>query len=70
LAPAVIEELADLLGRIVRELHLCVLVVEQNIGFALVLAGRGYIMEKGTIVWSGNGDDLSNDAVVGQYLTI
>jgi branched-chain amino acid transport system ATP-binding protein len=70
LAPAVIDELAELLGRIVRELHLCVLVVEQNIGFALVLAGRGYIMEKGTIVWSGNGDDLSNDAVVGQYLTI
>jgi ABC-type branched-subunit amino acid transport system ATPase component len=44
--------------------------VEQNIGFALALAGRGYIMEKGTVVWSGDGDDLSNDAVVGQYLTI
>ena len=70
LAPAVIDELAELLGRIVRELHLGVLIVEQNIGFALALAGRGYIMEKGTVVWSGDRDDLNNDVVVGQYLTI
>ncbi len=70
LAPAVVEELAQLLDRIVRERRLGVLVVEQNIGFALALAARGYIMEKGTIVWSGARDDLSDDAVVGQYLAI
>lgn len=70
LAPAVVEELAELLGRIVRERRLGVLVVEQNIGFALALAERGYIMEKGTVVWSGDRDDLSDDAVVGQYLAI
>jgi branched-chain amino acid transport system ATP-binding protein len=70
LAPAVIDELAELLGRIVGALQLGVLLVEQNIGFALALATRGYIMEKGTVVWSGDGADLSNDAVVGQYLTI
>jgi urea transport system ATP-binding protein len=70
LAPAVVEELVELLRRVVRERRLGVLVVEQNIGFALALAGRGYIMEKGTIVWSGDRDDLSDDAVIGQYLAI
>ena len=70
LAPAVVDELAELLGRVARERRLGVLVVEQNIGFALALAGRGYIMEKGTVVWSGDRDALSDDAVIGQYLAI
>jgi len=70
LAPAVIEHLAELLGRIVRERRLGVLVVEQNVCFALALAGRCYVMEKGAVVWSGSKNELSTDDVVGQYLAI
>ena len=38
-----------------------VLLVEQNAKKALSIANRAYVLETGTIVLSGNADELMND---------
>ena len=39
-----------------------ILLVEQNVQHALRMAHRGYVLESGTIVMEGTGQDLLNDA--------
>lgn len=47
------------------------MLVEQAIDTAFALAHRVYVMSKGTIVYSGNTEDLkSNSAVRRQYLEV
>lgn len=53
LAPIVLEELARVLGQFKRE-GVGVLLCEQNLPFARRVADRAYIVEKGSIVYSGN----------------
>ena len=40
------------------------LLVEQNVGDALGMANRGYVIERGRVVKSGTGEDLLADADV------
>jgi urea ABC transporter ATP-binding protein UrtE len=49
---------------------LTILLVEQNIDFALKLSSRGYILEKGQIVSKGKVDELKEDFIVKNYLMI
>jgi ABC-type branched-chain amino acid transport systems, ATPase component len=70
LAPAVVHDLAELLAGIVAARHLAILVVEQNVAFALRLANRGYVMEKGQFVAAGSATELASEDVVGRRLTI
>ena len=65
LAPAVVAEMF----RIIRQLHaegMTVILVEQNVQTSLKLADRGYVLENGSIVLSGTGAALLNDAGVRQ----
>ena len=39
-----------------------ILLVEQNVQHALRMAHRGYVLENGTIVMGGTGQELLNDA--------
>lgn len=68
LAPVLVEEVAE----IITEIHsrgIAVLLIEQNANVALRLAERGYVMELGTIVLEGTGDELlQNDGVRKAYL--
>ncbi len=68
LAPLIIEQIFD----IVRELKaegLTQFVVEQNAAEALAVADRGYVLETGRIVASGEGTALlDNDSVKAAYL--
>ena len=68
LAPLMVEQIFE----IIKELHkdgVTVLLVEQNAQMALSVANRGYVLETGKIVLSGNGKDLlEDDAVKKAYL--
>ncbi|KXL52421.1 high-affinity branched-chain amino acid transport ATP-binding protein LivF [Anaerotignum neopropionicum] len=68
LAPIIVEEIFDIIKEI-REQGTTILLVEQNANLALQLADRGYVLETGSIVLSGNANDLlNNEAVQKAYL--
>jgi branched-chain amino acid transport system ATP-binding protein len=60
LAPKLIDVIYEKLHAL-RERGLTVLLVEQNTGYALELAERGYVLENGHIVMEGAGDALAQD---------
>jgi branched-chain amino acid transport system ATP-binding protein len=58
LAPVVVEDLAQRLAHIRRELGITVLLVEQNAGVALAIADYGYVLESGRVVLEGPAAEL------------
>jgi branched-chain amino acid transport system ATP-binding protein len=60
LAPKLVDVIYEKLHAL-RERGLTVLLVEQNTGYALELAERGYVLENGHIVMEGAGDALAQD---------
>jgi urea transport system ATP-binding protein len=70
LQPNIVQLLREIIKKINRDLGLAILLVEQNLDFALDIAERGYVMEKGSIVERGDVDRLRNDAIVQEYLGI
>jgi branched-chain amino acid transport system ATP-binding protein len=68
LSPILVEEMFKIITNIHRE-GTSVLLVEQNVGAALEVAHRGYVLETGKIVFTGNQQELmSNDLVRRAYL--
>ncbi|MCK9445023.1 MAG: ABC transporter ATP-binding protein [Tissierellaceae bacterium] len=61
LAPIVIEEIFQAIKEINQENGLTVLLVEQNANIALQTAHRGYVIETGEILFTGNAKDLLHD---------
>ncbi len=61
LAPLVVQQLYATLGRIVEELGVTTMVVEQNAQLALGLAERAYLLEVGQIVREGSAAELRAD---------
>jgi branched-chain amino acid transport system ATP-binding protein len=68
LAPAVVEDLLDILLR-VRGLGLTMLLVEQNIRFGLRLSDSACLLQKGRVVYSGPREQLDQDRLA-QYLGV
>jgi branched-chain amino acid transport system ATP-binding protein len=70
LAPKVVEEMHQTFSHIHKN-GTTILLVEQNVGMALSLATRGYVLEKGTIVLAASTAELQdNPAVRTAYLGI
>jgi branched-chain amino acid transport system ATP-binding protein len=70
LAPVIIEQMARTILDLKRE-GLTVLLSEQNLRFARVVADRALIIEKGRIRFTGTMADLkANEAVRAQYLSL
>ncbi len=70
LAPLVIKAMGEQLGEI-KKLGLNMLICEHNVGLALALSDRGYVMDKGTIRYQGTIDELrGNDEVRKKYLMV
>lgn len=68
LAPILVDEIFKIIERINKE-GTTILLVEQNANRALHIANRGYVLETGKIVLSGNSKDLlSSDEVREAYL--
>jgi branched-chain amino acid transport system ATP-binding protein len=68
LAPQIVEELFETLVRINDE-GISILLVEQNVDFALRIADRAYILEHGRITRNGDAEELRNsDDIRSAYL--
>ena len=65
LAPAVVIEVLN----VIRQLHgqgMTVMLVEQNVAASLRLADRAYVLENGSVVLSGPGNELLGDSRIKQ----
>lgn len=70
LAPLIVNSIMELI-RDINKKGITVLLVEQNARAALKLANKGYVIETGEIVLSGDATDLTtNDKVIKAYLGI
>lgn len=64
LAPALVNEVYEVIGRIKREKNLAILLVEQNAQKALAVVERGYVLQKGGIILQGSTAELQADKIV------
>jgi branched-chain amino acid transport system ATP-binding protein len=69
LAPALVRHIREIVAD-VKRLGLTVLLVEQNARMALRVCDRGYVMEKGLIVFEGSSDALRESAVTREKLGV
>jgi branched-chain amino acid transport system ATP-binding protein len=69
-APLIVEQMANTIVELKRE-GLSILLSEQNIHFARLVADRAYVLEKGEIRWHGAMDALMNNLDVQRaFLTV
>ena len=69
LAPLIVRQIFDSIGRIAREEGVTIFLVEQNAFHALRLADRGYVLANGRVRLSGSGKELlANQEVRAAYL--
>ena len=61
LAPLIVREIFDIMGRIREEAGVSILLVEQNASLALEFAEQAYLLETGHIVIAGLASDISKD---------
>jgi branched-chain amino acid transport system ATP-binding protein len=61
LAPIVVDEIFNVIKKINQE-GVMILLVEQNVGQALSLSSRGFVLEEGRVALSGEGKDLLADS--------
>jgi branched-chain amino acid transport system ATP-binding protein len=69
LAPAFIRHIRDMVGEL-KQLGVTVLLVEQNARVALSVCDRGYIMEKGSIVFEASSRELKASPVIREKLGV
>ena len=69
LAPALVREIRDII-RELKGMGITVLLVEQNARVALNVADRGYIMEKGKVVFAGSAEALRGSDVAREKLGV
>jgi branched-chain amino acid transport system ATP-binding protein len=69
LAPAFIRHIRDMIGELKR-LGVTVVLIEQNARVALSVCDRGYIMEKGTIVFEAPAAELRDSPVTREKLGV
>ena len=69
LAPAMVRHIREMIGQLKRA-GVTVLLVEQNARMALATCDRGYIMEKGLIVFEGSSKELRESAVTREKLGV
>lgn len=67
LAPLLVEQLFEVIGRIKREEGLTILLVEQNARAAIAQCDYGYVMEGGRIVLHGSREQLENNQDIQEF---
>ncbi len=71
LSPLMVEETFKMVDRINQERKITILLVEQNANKALSASSRGYILQKGEIVFAGSRDELMENKIVKEcYLEV
>jgi branched-chain amino acid transport system ATP-binding protein len=69
LAPALVRHIREMIGELKRA-GVTVLLVEQNARMALAVCDRGYVMEKGVIVFEGPSHELRESPVTREKLGV
>jgi branched-chain amino acid transport system ATP-binding protein len=64
LSPLMVEHVFEIIVSLAHSKKITVLLVEQNVGDALDMAQRGYVVERGQIVRTGSGPELLADPEV------
>ncbi|MDN5344060.1 MAG: branched-chain amino acid transport system ATP-binding protein [Clostridia bacterium] len=64
LAPATINEVFNVITRIKRDKEITILLVEQNARKALLVAERGYVLQKGAVILEGPAAALQENEIV------
>ena len=67
LAPMLVQEIFDIIGRMNREEHVAILLAEQNAAMALRVVQYGYVMESGRIVLDGDAKTLRENEDVKEF---
>ena len=67
LAPMLVKEIFDIVGRLNREEGVAVLLAEQNATMALQVAQHGYVMENGRIVLDGDAKTISENEDIKEF---
>ncbi len=71
LAPQVVRQIGELVGRLRRERDLSILIAEQNLALALAVADRVYVLERGEVVHEGTAAAFGEDrALQRRYLGV
>lgn len=68
--PSIIKNIFNIIKELNTKEGIAILLVEQNVDFALKLSTRGYILEKGTVVCEGPVDRIKEDSIVKSYLAV
>lgn len=69
LAPVIVEKLGEIILQLKK--HFPILLAEQNAHFALEIADRGYVIDKGLIRFSGTKQELQeNEEIKKRYLSV
>ncbi|MBX6394370.1 MAG: ABC transporter ATP-binding protein [Alicyclobacillaceae bacterium] len=69
LAPVIIDQVGEVVSRL-KKTGLSILMVEQNLSLATLVADEILIMNKGRIVWHGTPDELADNEVRHKYLGV
>ena len=67
LAPMLVAEIFEIVGRLNREEKVAVLLAEQNAAMALRFAQHGYVMESGRIVLDGDARTISENEDIKEF---
>jgi urea transport system ATP-binding protein len=67
--PNIVHEIGEIITRLVEELNMTVLLVEQKLHFVRQTAQLFYIMDRGRCVANGDIGELDED-LISQYLTV
>lgn len=67
--PSIIKDIGRVLKRLASDAGMAILLVEQYFDFARDLADRFFVMDRGEVVLSGEGADMT-DAKIRRYLTV
>ncbi|MDJ0895081.1 MAG: ABC transporter ATP-binding protein [Alphaproteobacteria bacterium] len=62
--PSIVDQIAEILRHLNEEYGIAVLLAEQNLDFALSIAGRAYVMDKGTIAQIVTREQLLGDTAL------
>lgn len=68
--PSIIKSISAIIKELNSTKRIAILLVEQNVDFALNLSTRGYILEKGKVVCEGSVDSIKEDSIVKSYLAV
>jgi branched-chain amino acid transport system ATP-binding protein len=67
LAPLLVKDIFEIVGRINKEQGTTIVLVEQNANMALQLAHYGYVMENGKVVMEGEAKDLKENPDIKEF---